>query len=49
MVQLSSDIHQILNQIRSKVGVVGIHVNFTVGVSRNKRDDVTRFQVKNTG
>ena len=49
MVQLSSDIRQILNQIRSKVGVVGIHVNFTVGVSRNKRDDVTRFQVENTG
>ena len=38
-----------LNQIRAKVGVVGIHVNFTVGVSRSKRDDVTRFQVENTG
>ena len=49
MVQLSSDIHQILNQIRSKVGVVGIHGNFTVGVTRSKHDDVTRFQVENTG
>ena len=28
--------------------MVGIHVNFTVSVSRSKRDDVTRFQVKNT-
>ena len=28
--------------------MVGIHVNFTVVVSRNKRDNVTRFQVKNT-
>ena len=37
-----------LNQIRAKVGVVGIHVNFTVSGSRSKRDDVTRFQVKNT-
>ena len=37
-----------LNQIRSKVGVVGIHENFTVSESRSKRYDVTRFQVKNT-
>ena len=28
--------------------MVGIHVNFTVRVSRSKRDDVTRFKVKNT-
>ena len=28
--------------------MVGIHVNFTVVVSRNKRDNVTRFQVENT-
>ena len=28
--------------------MVGIHVNFTVSVSRSKRDDVSRFQVKNT-
>ena len=28
--------------------MVGIHVNFTVSVSRSKRNDVTRFQVKNT-
>ena len=37
-----------LNQIRAKVGVDGIHVNCTVVVSRNQRDDVTRFQVENT-
>ena len=48
MVQLSSDIRQILNQIRAKVGVVGRHVNFTVVVLRSNRDDVTRFQDENT-
>ena len=47
--QLSSDIRQILNQIRAKVGVVGRHVNFTVVVFRSNRDDVTRFQDENTG
>ena len=38
-----------LNQICAKVGVDSIHEKFTVVESRTKRDDVTRFQVKNTG
>ena len=49
MVQLSAIFITFLNQIRAKVGVVGIHENSTVGGSRSNRDDVTRFQVENTG
>ena len=37
-----------LNQIRAKVGVMGSHVDCAV-VFQSKRDDVTRFQVENTG
>ena len=51
MVQLqrcNAIIIRFLNQIRAKVGMNGGHVNFAVVVSRNKCDDVTRFQVKNT-
>ena len=37
-----------LNQIRAKVGALAIHVNYAV-VFQSKRDNVTSFQVENTG
>ena len=37
-----------LNQIRAKVGAMAIHVNYAV-VFQSKRDNVTSFQVENTG
>ena len=37
-----------LNQVRAKVGVMVRHVNYAV-VFQSKRDNVTRFQVENTG
>ena len=37
-----------LNQIRANVGVMVCHVNYAV-VFQSKRDNVTSFQVENTG
>ena len=47
--QLSRDsLIRLLNQIRAKVGVMAIHVNCAV-VFQSKPENVTRFQVENTG
>ena len=37
-----------LNQIRAKVGMNGSHIKLAVN-SRHNGDDVTSFQVENTG